>query len=75
MLLFSQEYFPADMVEVQRIITCEVMSTKHEAVLRKERHGLLSGDLASSNQVHDFFSNLSYMDPRISTYAGRFAGP
>lgn len=46
-----QEYFPADMVEVQRIITCELTVTKHEAVLRRERHSLLAGDLDSSTQV------------------------
>lgn len=46
-----QEYFPADMAEVQRIITCEVTGTKHEAVLRRERHDMLSGDTDSSSQV------------------------
>eukprot|EP00903_Cladosiphon_okamuranus_P007802 g7551.t1 len=45
----EKEYFPADMVEVQRIITCEVSSTRHEAVLRQERHDILSGD-SDSNQ-------------------------
>ncbi|CAN0189214.1 unnamed protein product, partial [Laminaria digitata] len=50
----EKEYFPADMVEVQRIITCEVTVTRHEAVLRRERHKLLSGDLdSSSNQDGD----------------------
>ena len=38
------------MVEVQRIITCEATSTRHEAVLRQERHDILSGD-SDSNQV------------------------
>lgn len=44
-----QEYFPADMVEVQRIITCETTHTVHEAVLRQERHDLISGDLAAAS--------------------------
>lgn len=50
------------MVEVQRIITCEVTSAKHEAVLRKERHALLSGDLASSNQVRAVLFGLFCFD-------------
>lgn len=36
------------MAEVQRIVTCESTSTAHEAVLRKERHDMLSGDSAAA---------------------------
>lgn len=67
-----QEYFPADMVEVQRIITCEVTNTKHEAVLRKERHALLSGDVDSSNQVYDACCIQSFSKVTDGTYSHRF---
>ncbi|CAN0253428.1 unnamed protein product, partial [Ectocarpus sp. 12 AP-2014] len=44
----EKEYYPSDMAEVQRIVTCEATSTAHEAVLRKERHDMLSGDSAAA---------------------------
>ncbi|CAM9834851.1 unnamed protein product, partial [Scytosiphon promiscuus] len=47
----EKEYFPSDMAEVQRIITCETTTTLHEAVLRRERHDMLCGDLDPSSQV------------------------
>ncbi|CAN0150637.1 unnamed protein product [Ascophyllum nodosum] len=49
----EKEYFPADMVEVQRIITCETTQTLHEAVLRRERHDLITGDLAAAADTGD----------------------